>query len=544
MTGPGKTLALCALLAALGGAAMGSRPTITAALALAFLLAADGLMWLLMCRAAGAFKAARTMGPAGDRATAFAGHAVEVTVKLAASTRLRVPLAFRDLVPRGLTVEGDPSFAGEADQTGAARLSYRVRADGLALFRFPGVVLTIASPAGLFRTARHLEAPGALRVVPDIFAKHFLQPWRKGINTLLRHGRHMQRRAGFGAELLALRAYQEGDALKSIAWRASARRDELLVKEFENEVPVRARIVLAPSTRLHAGAAPPVTRAAVFCARLARLLAEQRDLVEVVIPRPDGVVRTGLGLTRRHLGAVLAALGEAASRPAPAPLPLAPGELEALLEAARCAAPALAEALRIMRRGQIRFGLSAAARREARAALALFLSARFDLGPGAPPLLIRDDALLGFFGRAFMPDAPSVPAGDLAWAWAAIEAPGLARRLSDAIERLTARAEDEELFVVMADLAILPDDGRPRLVDTLAYARARGHRAVVYWPEIPPPEGPWRDFLAAREASLAAARARLRARGIPALAFTAEDGFLPLLGQLALLRRARGALRC
>lgn len=544
MTRQGKALALCALLAALGGASIGSRPAITAALALAFLLAADGIMWLLMCRAAGALKAARTIGRAGDRATAFAGHVVDVAVELVNSARLRTRIAVRDIVPRGLAVEGSPGFAGELEPAGAARVSYRVRADGLAIFFFPGLALTIGSPAGFFIAARRIDLPGSLRVVPDIFSKHFLHPWRKGLNTLLRHGRHMQRRAGFGAELLALRPYREGDPLKSIAWRASARRDALLVKEFENEVPVRARIVLAPSVRLHAGADPPIEAAAVFCARLARVLAEQRDLVEVVILRPDGVARTGLGLTRRHLGAMLAALGDAASRPPPAPIPLAPGELEEIFQAARCAAPALIEALRTMRRGRMSLGLSAAGRRDARAALALFLSAQFDLGIGAPPLLAGDDALLGYFGRAFMPAGAAVPAGDPAWAWAAIEAPALARRLSDAIGRLIARAEDEELLVIMADLAILPDGERRHLVDALAYARARGHRAVVYWPEIPAPAGPWHDFLAARDASLAAVRADLRGRGIPALAFSAAGGFLPVLRQLALLRRAQGALRC
>ena len=69
-------------------------------------------------------------------------------------------------------------------------------------------------------------------------------------------------------------------------------------------------------------------------------------------------------------------------------------------------------------------------------------------------------------------------------------------------------------------------------------------RAAGGFLEIPAPAGPWRDVLAAREASLPAVRAELRGRGIPALAFSAAGGFLPVLRQLALLRRAQGVVRC
>jgi uncharacterized protein (DUF58 family) len=543
VTTHGKTLALCALLAAIAGAVLGSRPTLAGAFAAAFALAADGAAWLLMARAARALRITRAIGQGRDHAVVFAGRVVPMRVRVANASRLPLAFTLRDLVPHGAACEGATSFAGELGPGGAAELAYRVRASGLARHTFPGVALTIGSPGGLWRATRIVELPGTLRVVPDIFAKHFLQPWRKGLNALLRHGRHMQRKAGFGAELLALRAYRDGDPLKSVAWRASARRDHLLVKEFENEVPVRARIVLAPSMRFYAGAAPALSAAAVFCARLARVLVEQRDLVEVIVPRAHGVARTGLGLTRRHLGTILNALGDAAASPPPCPLPLAPAELETIFEAALCRTPTLAHAAQIVRSRRTRAGFSAGDRRGARFALSLFLSAEFELGLGAVPLLARDDALLGFFGRAYMPEHPAVPAGDAATAWALEEAPAWARRLTRTLTRLIARAKDEELFIVMADLALLPRDARRPLLDALALARAHGHRVVVYWPAFAPEEGARKELLAERAAELAAERARLRGQGIPALAFDAEGGFLPVVRQLSLLKRAQGALR-
>ncbi len=544
MTTHGKALSLCALMAAVLGAMLGSRPTLAAAFALAFLIAIDGVMWLCMVRGAEALTAARAIGQGRDHAVAFAGHAVEMRVELANRSRMRLALEVRDLVPHGPAIEGAPSFAGELAPGGVARLAYRVRAEGLALHKFPGFALTLASPGGLWRSTRLRPLPGSLRVVPDIFAKHFLHPWRKDLNTLLRHGRHTQRKAGFGAELLALRAYQDGDSLKSIAWRASARRDALLVKEFENEVPVRARLVLAPNLRFYTGKPPLMAAAAVFCARLARVLAEQRDLVEIIVPRERGVTRTGLGFTKRHLGVILNALGDAAASPPPCPLPLQPGELETVFQAAVCSEPALVRATEIVRSRRFRSGFSAADRTGARFSLAMFLSARFDLGIGAVPLLWRDEALLGYFCRAFMPELSAVPAGDAATAWALAGAPEWARRLTLTIRRLIARARDEELLVVMADLAILPRAVRTPLVDALTHARAHGHRVVVYWPAARIEEGPWKELLERQRAEVAADGARLRGRGIPTLAFDADVGFLPIVRQLALLRRTRGAFQC
>jgi uncharacterized protein (DUF58 family) len=81
-------------------------------------------------------------------------------------------------------------------------------------------------PFGLFEVWSWINPEFAALVYPRLEADP---------PPLPRHGTLAQReieRSG-GDELAALRAYQTGDPPRNIAWKASARRDELLVKEFE-----------------------------------------------------------------------------------------------------------------------------------------------------------------------------------------------------------------------------------------------------------------------------------------------------------------------
>ena len=84
-----------------------------------------------------------------------------------------------------------------------------------------------------------------------------------------------------GSELLDLRDYRAGDPPKMIAWKPSARRDRLITKEFENDVPVRCVLFLDTSEGVRLG--PPgntlLTRMAGVAAAVAQASAGNRDLV-------------------------------------------------------------------------------------------------------------------------------------------------------------------------------------------------------------------------------------------------------------------------
>jgi hypothetical protein len=97
--------------------------------------------------------------------------------------------------------------------------------------------------------------------------------------------------AGHGAELRELREHQPGDPFKKIAWKASARRGQLLVREYEREERDLVWILLDASIELWAGPAGS--------APLDQAIDEAAAVVVRHLARGD---RVGLGVVaRRHL---------------------------------------------------------------------------------------------------------------------------------------------------------------------------------------------------------------------------------------------------
>ncbi|HST26999.1 MAG TPA: DUF58 domain-containing protein [Rudaea sp.] len=117
-----------------------------------------------------------------------------------------------------------------------AEIAFDLDRDGTACFRIPAprrgwlrpgrLRLSSQYPFGLFEVWSWINPEFAALVYPRL---------ETNPPPLPRHGTQSQREfeRSSGDELAALRAYQTGDPPRNIAWKASARRDELLVKEFE-----------------------------------------------------------------------------------------------------------------------------------------------------------------------------------------------------------------------------------------------------------------------------------------------------------------------
>lgn len=95
---------------------------------------------------------------------------------------------------------------------------------------------------------------------------------------------HRLRRAGLGSEFRELRDHRPGDPYRAIAWKPSARRRRLLVREFESEVRLTLTVLLdvSPSMRRGAPGATPLDRAVDVVVRLARPLLAAGDRVGLV----------------------------------------------------------------------------------------------------------------------------------------------------------------------------------------------------------------------------------------------------------------------
>src|SRR5205823_5793624 len=123
-------------------------------------------------------------------------------------------------------------------------------------------------------------------------------------------------RPGSGSELLDLRDYLPGDPPKTIAWKASARRDRLITKEFESEVPVRCTLFVDTSNAVRVGKAGqrPLNKLVEIAASVAQANAAARDLTGLCLfdERTTTYVRPARGT--RHLARQINLLVDAAAR--------------------------------------------------------------------------------------------------------------------------------------------------------------------------------------------------------------------------------------
>lgn len=282
----------------------------------------------------------------GPVTTLWAGRAFEVRVSLQTASPFGLGyLRMADAVPNGLAmVGGESTVEGALRPDRPLRLRYRVHCPAAGLARFEGVRLQVADLQGLFYKAAFVRAPVVLRILPVLADPRAGLASTKRINELPPPGMHRLRRPGSGSELLDLRDYLPGDPPKTIAWKVSARRDKLITKEFESEVPVRCTLfvdtsnsVRLPSLRWPAGRAAlkgrslrALDRLVEIAAGVAQANAAVRDLTVLCLfdendasfVKPD---RTGPRLTQiLHRLADAAALTPTAVHADPAPLlPLA-----------------------------------------------------------------------------------------------------------------------------------------------------------------------------------------------------------------------------
>jgi Protein of unknown function DUF58 len=123
-------------------------------------------------------------------------------------------------------------------------LQYSARIRGAGELVFPGVRIEFWDAMRFFRRDRLLPIQQRFRILPSFSAASEATPIAKRINAISRQGIHRQQRTGIGFELLELREYLDGDPPKSIAWKASARRDRLMTRQYESEVPVRVQLLI------------------------------------------------------------------------------------------------------------------------------------------------------------------------------------------------------------------------------------------------------------------------------------------------------------
>ena len=160
--------------------------------------------------------------------------------------------------------------------------------------------MTIRSvgPLGLAARQSSHPAPWSVRVLPPFFSRKHLP--EKLAQLRLLDGQHRSMIRGKGAEFDSLREYVIGDEVRSIDWRASARRTDLMVRTWRPERDRRIVIVL-DTGRTSAGRVAGLPRldtamdAALLLAALASRAGDRIDLVAVDSKVRARVIGSGRG---------------------------------------------------------------------------------------------------------------------------------------------------------------------------------------------------------------------------------------------------------
>lgn len=238
---PLAPLAACALAADLGLVGRG-----------AFAFAALGLSGILLVDALRLIRSAR-LGPLAAR------RALRRSLPLSAWSPLVLTIANRSASPVAISrladrlppaVTAEPAeFSLKLGPGETAELRCRIRPGERGEFTLPGPDAVLRSPWGLWQWNAHVPCPETVRVFPN-----FNEPAR--FTLLARSARLGQmgirrtRRCGEGQEFQELREYRPGDALRQIDWKATARRRELISREFEEEQDQHIVLVLDCTRRM------------------------------------------------------------------------------------------------------------------------------------------------------------------------------------------------------------------------------------------------------------------------------------------------------
>jgi uncharacterized protein (DUF58 family) len=253
----------------------------------------------------------------GPVTTLWAGRAFEVRAVLALEGAAGLPYVWvRDRVPFGVTyTAGETECQGPVTAAGPLEMRYSVRCPAPGRARFEGLGVRLADLQGFFYHAAFVTDVAEYPILPPLADAEGRTPTVKRHNILPAPGLHRHPRPGSGGELLDLRDYLAGDPPKTIAWKVSARRDRLITKVFESEVPVRCTLFLdtSHSVRVRPPGKNALTRLVEIAAAVAQAGTGVRDLVGLCLFDEQAVAtyaRPARG--QRHLVKLLNVLADAA----------------------------------------------------------------------------------------------------------------------------------------------------------------------------------------------------------------------------------------
>ena len=233
-----------------------------------------------------------------ERATAVEGDVLGVTLTVSAHApieRLEIVL----VVPDGLrVVEGEAAQSLRLGRDDVRTLAVRLACARWGNYDLGDVRLRARDRLGLLVWEQRLDRRSRVRVYPS---PETLRRIVRPVSTQLFTGNEVARQKGDGTEFADLREFAPGDRVRSINWRATARRGSLVVSERHPERNADVVLFLDTFAEARGGGRSTLETAVRATATLADRYLERRDRVGLV--SFGGVLRwltVGMGETQRY----------------------------------------------------------------------------------------------------------------------------------------------------------------------------------------------------------------------------------------------------
>lgn len=197
------------------------------------------------------------------------------------SRKLRV-LSTNILAASTLQIDERPSATVKRGQQVEVTTTIKPLAAGYQVLH--GAALTFGDALGLFDIEAFFPNPIAVKVFPRVIAVRG-QPVRAVGGALHEQvGQHHVRRRGLSGELRELREHNHGDPFKFIAWKATARRGRLMVRDLENEIVTNHMALIDVGAGMRTGIVgrTPLDWASDSVAALAKAAIANGDRIGVV----------------------------------------------------------------------------------------------------------------------------------------------------------------------------------------------------------------------------------------------------------------------
>jgi uncharacterized protein (DUF58 family) len=156
------------------------------------------------------------------------------------------------IIPGGATLADDAPLAIAVSPASRVELSFRLVAQAAGRVVLHGLAVTLSGPLGLFQVPLYFPNPLVIKVLPQAAAR-VARTVRAQTGVRVERSGASLVASGGGTELKEIREMVPGDAFKQIAWKATARRGRLLVREVEQEVEETRYVVLDVSGTMRGG---------------------------------------------------------------------------------------------------------------------------------------------------------------------------------------------------------------------------------------------------------------------------------------------------